>query len=704
VFLGRVLAVVVCALALAAPAVAAEFTPADEAQNFSKINERFQHESGTPAYQALLRERGAEGRVEETQILATDPERDFSGNLCRSHEDGCAGDVRLWPKHWEAEGHGIAKPVLFTARNGSTLSGHVWATKAGPALRPGIVITNGSVQAPEELYLFAATTLAKAGFVVLTWDPQGQGRSDTYGEGVDRNEGFPSQSGQPFYDGTEDALDFFFSSPSSPYKLRKSCSTGTSHDEKQQRRVKAGLNAAHNPLSQLVDPSRVGVAGHSLGAAGVSYVGQLDKRVKAIVAWDNLGDSSTRTTPPFTCPSGASPRPAPVALTKPALGMSNDYGLTPTPYTAAPDEQSKNGASKGYTKAGVDTGQINTRGGTHYEYSYIPNPGFTGTLRGMDMAAWYTGAWFDKYVKGDATADRRLKTARWRSDAPGAAVDPTGDGNLYSSYLKSRLAFGGFVCEDVRTGCPGLTADDGLPPNYSYFAAATTKDSAATPPGAGDGSGVVKGGGKQRVRVVAPRLASDAGTGASFDVSVKLRIGDAADVDHYELQVARLGGSARTYRTIAARLGTGAHRFKGSAGAYRFRARAVSRGGVAGTWSYATAVVPLDQTRLTFSEMWSTVKDATAFGGSLAVTRGRPAAAQLRFRGSRVYLIGRRTKTGGRAVVVLDGRRRSISFRSKGTRSRVVVGEFRALGTGPHTLSLTLQGGTIALDAVGVRP
>jgi hypothetical protein len=39
------------------------------------------------------------------------------------------------------------------------------------------VITNGSVQAPERLYWFAAQTLAKARYVVLTFDPQGKGLS-----------------------------------------------------------------------------------------------------------------------------------------------------------------------------------------------------------------------------------------------------------------------------------------------------------------------------------------------------------------------------------------------------------------------------------------------------------------------------------------------------------------------------------------------
>ena len=102
--------------------------------------------------------------------------------------------------------------MLFTARDGATLSGHVWATAPGPRSGPGIVITNGSVQADEQMYWYAAQTLAKDGYVVLTFDPQGQGQSDTLGQAPDETEGVPAQTdGRPFYDGTEDAIDFFLS-------------------------------------------------------------------------------------------------------------------------------------------------------------------------------------------------------------------------------------------------------------------------------------------------------------------------------------------------------------------------------------------------------------------------------------------------------------------------------------------------------------
>jgi len=134
-------------LVSAAPA-AAQFSPDREARNYSKINERAA-EYSTPEYQTQLRRRSAENQAETTRIKAEDPERNFDATLCSTRNDGCAGDVRLYD--WELNGHGLSRPVLFTARNGAVISGHVWATRSGPAKRPGIVITDGSVQAPEQL-------------------------------------------------------------------------------------------------------------------------------------------------------------------------------------------------------------------------------------------------------------------------------------------------------------------------------------------------------------------------------------------------------------------------------------------------------------------------------------------------------------------------------------------------------------------------
>jgi hypothetical protein len=155
---------------------------------------------------------------------------------------------------------------------------------------------------------------------------------------------------------------------------------------------------------------------------------------------------------------------------KPSLGMSADYGLTPTPYTSDPDRSSKGSAAQQIAAAGVPAGELVIRGGTHYEFSFIPNPGFGGTLRGEDLVAWYTTAWFDRFVKGDKKATARLFTDRWRADADEAAVDPDHDGNLFSFYYDSPLWVDGRACADLRTAQGCALAPDGLGP-FSALAA-----------------------------------------------------------------------------------------------------------------------------------------------------------------------------------------------------------------------------------------
>ncbi|MFZ0040761.1 MAG: hypothetical protein WAK93_05600 [Solirubrobacteraceae bacterium] len=475
------------------------FNPVQEAQNFS-ITQQRQAIYDTPSYQTQL---GVDSASNTAQALATeaaDPGRLFTDDLCWNLSNGCAGDIRL--NNWTTNGYGISRPVLFTARDGATISGHVWATVAGPAKRPGIVITDGSVQADEQMYWYAAQTLAKDGYVVLTFDPQGQGQSDTLGESPDQNEGVPAQSdGRPFYDGTEDAIDFLLSTPSHPYEPVASCNTGTSHAAKQNARVKAGLDAGYNPYWSLLDPGEIGLAGHSYGAAGVSYIAQWDPRVKAVVAWDNLGgpgpndaqvpgsSGGSQTIGEDACPADPADRTT-VPITKPGLGISADYGLPPTPNTSLPDPLGKSTWSLNYSKAGVDSGEIVIRGGSHLDFSFIPNQAFGASLRGPDITDWYTSAWFDKYLKHDPGADARLLSERWRNDPVEAGVDPNHDGNGFSFYYDSRLDIHRsdgqrFDCEDLRDDCAGMvpTSQDGWKGNYSYISIDTSPD-ALTGPGA----------------------------------------------------------------------------------------------------------------------------------------------------------------------------------------------------------------------------
>jgi hypothetical protein len=201
--------------------------------------------------------------------------------------------------------------------------------------------------------------------------------------------------------------------------------------------------------------------------------------------------------------------------------MSADYGLVQNPYGSNPNPESKNGAFNAFSAAGVDSMQINIRGGTHYEWSLIPgntvpNPLGAATLRGMDMVSWYTTAWFDKYVKcpgsGDPTtceqeADSDLLTNRWQDDQRTEEIDLRSDPNMFSFYLRSEYNFdlagagtGRAVCMtddnpltmpdgEMRSGCPDMGAD-GDPVPYDYHDFARTADE-APPPDDTDGDGVL---------------------------------------------------------------------------------------------------------------------------------------------------------------------------------------------------------------------
>ena len=309
----------------------------------------------------------------------------------------------------------------------------------------------------------------------------------------------PAQTdGRPFYDGTEDALNFFLSTASRPYAPVPSCTTGTSHADKQRTRAAQGLVTGYNPFWQLLDRSRIGLAGHSYGAAGVSYIAQWDPRVSAVVAWDNLGGPSPTggsipgsgaksTIGEQPCPADPAARTA-VPIRKPGLGISADYGLPPTPNTSQPDPGAKSVWSHAYT-----AGRRRHRRDRHPR-RVAPGLQLHPDRRVRRLAARsrchhlvHDGVVRQvRQARPDAPTGGCSPT-RWRSDAAEAAVDPDHDGNAFSFYYPSRLDIrlaGGtrWDCENLRSGCSGMTAHDGVTGSYSYLATDTTPD-AATGPG-----------------------------------------------------------------------------------------------------------------------------------------------------------------------------------------------------------------------------
>ena len=100
-----------------------------------------------------------------------------------------------------------------------------------------MVITPGSVQGSEGMYVWLAQDLAERGYVVLTYDVQGQGTSETLPHEARppreraavlqpvraaarrrdvRLPGVPFQQLSNFVVGTEDAIDFFTSTRKHP--------------------------------------------------------------------------------------------------------------------------------------------------------------------------------------------------------------------------------------------------------------------------------------------------------------------------------------------------------------------------------------------------------------------------------------------------------------------------------------------------------
>jgi dienelactone hydrolase len=365
---------------------------------------------------------------------------------------------------WAEDGRGTRTPISFENRYGATIRGSLWApplpftdpvtgrSTSGPL--PTVVITTGSIQGLQEMYLWAAQGLAEAGYLVLTTDVQGQGSSDTFPEGGvlgcdalglaggdgDACPGVPSQQRANFVEGTEDALDWLLS--------------------------------ARNPLGGLVDVARIGLAGHSLGASAVTEVGNRpvpvparpELRIRAVVGWDDAH-----------LPADLEPR-------VPTMGQAAEAFFTPPfdPTPPAPDAHLA--THERFVAAGVPSHHVTLRGSTHLEWTYIPAI-LPASSAGERVAMHLTLAWFDRFLKGAplpgtpgvevrsqrADALERLTAPRFDGSADRSAIGagpytvPEGNtpvtigGDEVADHLSSRYrsayALDGRVCEDVRAGC-----------------------------------------------------------------------------------------------------------------------------------------------------------------------------------------------------------------------------------------------------------
>lgn len=285
----------------------------------------------------------------------------------------------------------------FLSRTGAKLQGHIWGTEA-PGPRPGVVITTGSIQASDQMYWWAARALAARGYVVMTYDVQGQGQSETFGHEpgdiFPTTEGVPSQQAANFRDGTVDALLFFLSTPGSEYRPQ-------GWTDEQLAAAKAAGDGDEvewsNPGWGVVDRDRIGIVGHSLGASAVSAVQQCSDEgdvwqtlelcggrsfpIRAVVAWDAL--------------SGSGVTPVVPAMSQQADG----YFLFPTASSSAPDPTESLDGYALWDSANKDVFMYVVRAGTHIEWSQVPYT--SATTYGAPMNAHYTAAWLDRWLPRD---------------------------------------------------------------------------------------------------------------------------------------------------------------------------------------------------------------------------------------------------------------------------------------------------------------
>ncbi len=489
--------------ALAIPEGPAANTPEwhqRELQNFAKVGEAPLEQATNPAFLQRFAEQGLANQLSYLERAAADPSWLLLPSLntpltplCGSWAMQCVGDPFRYPgvdPFYETEGEII--PVVFYDQDCARISGRVWTPRNGRNGLPAVVIENGSVQAPETLYWWAAQALVRAGYAVMTFDPRGQGRSDMQTPGFAQGSNL---NPEVFWNGLVNAIDFFRSTSVHPYPHNATCA-GTYPTEV----------TPFNPVVDRIDPARLGIAGHSLGAIGVSIVqgygatgadpwpGLLDRTnpAKVTVAWDGIatgdaaGPLALLPAPIFAPLSGlvgGANRPAVVPRT-PIMGQNGEYGLTPAPFLQPPEPDSLKGGYAAWHAAHIPVFELTIQGSTHYEWSLLPTfpatswcpsteGGHCSGGWGNPLAQHYTVAWFDRWLKlpgepGYADADARLLAdTDWQE--------------RYSFYFRSARDFpdrGGqpHHCEDIRSGC---------------------SDTRVSPGGgsAGGGSGIALGGG-----------------------------------------------------------------------------------------------------------------------------------------------------------------------------------------------------------------
>jgi dienelactone hydrolase len=359
--------------------------------------------------------------------------RDSAGDHARS---SCAGlsvpplpGVDTPRAAYDWQGAWQSREVYVPSHStGSCLFATVFApADPGKERLPAVVIVPAGLSTQSE-FQWAARDLAGHGYVAITIDPQGVGRSDLLAHPACR-------------DGVLDCGDLDNLFPDSVLGSQAARLDA----------IRSGLDylvSPANPFAGRVDPRRMGAAGHSLGGSAVSSAQEVDHRIRAVVAWDMLFARRYPALNLDACKTLLNLAARDVTPRTPALSLNSDGGR-PFCLTGDSDYQRRAGFEP-WRAAGVATMLVPVRNAEHMDFAQQAGPGqidlglpATGSEAELKVFAHYTRAWFDRYLAGDRAATARLMAPR---------VDGRPRGRLLSTWLPS----GAYLPQD-GIDCPNLS-------------------------------------------------------------------------------------------------------------------------------------------------------------------------------------------------------------------------------------------------------
>jgi dienelactone hydrolase len=309
-----------------------------------------------------------------------------------------------------------------------------------PCSLPAVVIIPGSVVGVQTQVQWAARDLAGHGYVSLTIDPMGQGHSPQVS--------LPSCNGRPIAasaspDGfgsnppvtmSDDHVNWPTTMAHVPCDNEPADSSGLNYLDALESGIDWLLSRA-DPVVGKVNPSEVGVAGHSLGAIVVSAAQAIDPRIKAVVAFDNLSSTATG--------DEGSPRCAGIVTAGyitprvPALGEASEF-CSSTSYPSSAKET----AALHWHATGIPTMEVVFAGASHFSFAQDRSASLGGTEMQFEEFSYYMQAFFNLYLRGDPSAVHQL-------------LATTVLGRPLSSILSSRFTSGAWM-RSSSIDCPDL--------------------------------------------------------------------------------------------------------------------------------------------------------------------------------------------------------------------------------------------------------